>query len=106
MVNSVKENGFNQIVMNVYAYGLDLDWVKDPKLDNHPEHNYGEREDIFPFLGSNSNPDYSALNVDFFKHFDKVISELHNNEIISHLMIYVWNKRVAWPEPGSEADNM
>ena len=51
-------------------------------------------------------PDYSSLNIDFFKHLDKVIAEMHNNEIVSHLMIYVWNKRVAWPKAGSEADNM
>jgi len=106
LLSLIKENGYNQVVMNVYAYGLDLDWVKDERLDNYPQHNYGEREDIFPFLGSNSNPDYSSLNIDFFKHLDKVIAELHNNEIVSHLMIYVWNKRVAWPKAGSEADNM
>lgn len=106
LLSLLKANGFNQIVMNVYAYGLDLDWVRDERLNDHPEHNYGEREDIFPFLGSNSNPDYSALNLDFFKHLDRVVAEMHQHEIISHLMIYVWNKRVAWPEPGSKADDM
>lgn len=105
LLDLVQQNGFNQIVMNVYAYGLDLDWVKDPNLPKHPEHNYGEREDIFPFLGSNSKPDYSTLNVDFFKNFDRVVSEMHAREIVSHLMIYVWNKRVNWPELGSEADD-
>lgn len=35
-----------------------------------------------------------------------MIVPLHQHEIVSHLMIYVWNKRVAWPEPGSEADDM
>lgn len=95
---------FNQIVMNVYSY--DVKWPKDEKLKDHPEHEYGGREDIFPFLGSNSNPDYSSLNIDFFKHFDKVIAEMHDQEIVSHLMIYVWNKLVAWPEMESEADNM
>jgi hypothetical protein len=106
LLGLINENGFNQVVMNVYAYDPDLDWVKDEKLKENPQHNYGAREDIFPFLGSNSKPDYSSLNIDFFKHFDKVISEMHNKEIVSHLMIYVWNKRVAWPQSGSEADNM
>ena len=106
LLNLINKNGFNQVVMNVYAYDPDLDWVKDENLKNNPEHNYGAREDIFPFLGSNSSPDYSALNIDFFKHFDKVISELHDKEIVSHLMIYVWNKQVAWPKAGSQADNM
>lgn len=106
LLNLINQNGFNQVVMNVYAYDPDLDWVKDEHLKENPQHDYGAREDIFPFLGSNSNPDYSDLNYDFFKHFDKVISEMHNKEIVSHLMIYVWNKRVAWPKAGSVADNM
>ena len=108
LLSLIEENGFNQVVMNVYAYDLDtiLRWPRDPRLDKHPEHNYGAREDIFPFLGSNTYPDYSALNIDFFKHFDKVIATMHDKEIVSHLMIYVWNKLVAWPEMESEADNM
>ncbi|WP_252191160.1 DUF4038 domain-containing protein [Polaribacter sp. Q13] len=106
LLGLINENKFNQIVMNVYAYDPDLDWVKDERLKENPQHNYGAREDIFPFLGSNSKPDYSSLNVNFFKHFDKVIAEMHNKEIVSHLMIYVWNKRVAWPKAGSEAGNM
>lgn len=106
LLGLINENGFNQVVMNVYAYDPDVNWVKDKRLKENPQHDYGQREDIFPFLGSNSKPDYSALNVDFFKHFDKVIAKMHDNEIVSHLMIYVWNKRVAWPEAGSEADNM
>ncbi|WP_109829585.1 apiosidase-like domain-containing protein [Reichenbachiella versicolor] len=104
LLSLVEENGFNQVVMNVYTY--DVKWKKDPKLKEHPEHEYGGREDIFPFLGSNSDPDYSALNVDFFKHFDKVMTNMHDKEIVSHLMIYVWNKLVNWPEIQSDADNM
>lgn len=104
LLSHVAENGFNQIVMNVYSY--DVKWPKDERLKDHPEHEYGSREDIFPFLGSNSNPNFSELNIDFFKHFDKVIAEMHNKEIVSHLMIYVWNKLVAWPDMESEADNM
>lgn len=104
LLSTIAENGFNQVVMNVYA--SDVLWPKDENLSNHPEYEYGGREDIFPFLGSNSKPDYSSLNVDFFKHFDKVISSMHDKEIVSHLMIYVWNKMVAWPEFDSEADDM
>lgn len=106
LLNLIEKNGFNQVVMNVYAYDVDTNWVQDALLAKHPEHNYGSREDIFPFLGSNSNPDYSALNFDFFQHFDKIIAEMHEREIVSHLMVYVWNKLVNWPEPGSHADDM
>lgn len=106
LLNGISENGFNQVVMNVYAFDVDTNWVQDELLKKHPEHNFGRREDIFPFLGSNSTPDYKSLNIKFFQHFDKVLSEMHDREIVSHLMIYVWNKLVNWPEPGSEADNM
>lgn len=106
LLDQVAKNGFNQIVMNVYAYDVDTNWVADPLLKKNPQYNYGGREDIFPFLGSNLHPDHSALNVAFFKHLDKVILSMHNREIVSHLMIYVWNKLVNWPEPGSAADDM
>lgn len=104
LLSLVNEYQFNQIVMNVYSY--DVSWPKDKRLKDYPEHEYGSREDIFPFLGSNSEPDFSSLNVDFFKHFDKVIAEMHDKELVSHLMIYVWNKLVNWPDMESEADNM
>jgi hypothetical protein len=104
LMSLLRRHRFNQVVMNVYSY--DVKWPKDKRLLDHPEHEYGGREDIFPFLGSNSNPDFSSLNLDFFKHFDKVIAEMHDQEIVSHLMIYVWNKLVAWPEMNSKADKM
>lgn len=103
LLNTIRENGLNQIVMNVYAH--DVEWKKDPLLKKHPEHEYGGRMDIFPFLGTNQNPDYEQLNVAFFKHFDKVIASMHDKEIASHLMIYVWNKMVKWPDMNTAADN-
>ena len=102
LVSSIAENGFNQIVMNVYAF--DATWEKDPDL--LPEYNFANRLDIFPFKGDNENPDYSGLNIDFFKHLDGVIELLAEKDIVSHLMIYVWNKKVNWPEADSPADNM
>ncbi|WP_052353386.1 apiosidase-like domain-containing protein [Dyadobacter tibetensis] len=103
LLNTIAENGFNQIVMNVYSF--DVPWPKDSLLLAHPEHEYGGRNDIYPFLGSNAHPDHDALNVNFFKHFDKVMAEMHDRELVSHLMIYVWNKMVVWPEMNSTADN-
>ncbi len=103
LLNTLKENGLNQIVMNVYAH--DVVWEKDPLLASHPEHEYGGKQDIFPFLGTNEEPNFNSLNVNFFEHFDHVIASMHEKEIASHLMIYVWNKMVNWPEMNSEADN-
>ncbi|PWJ37921.1 apiosidase-like domain-containing protein [Sediminitomix flava] len=104
LLSLLEQNGFNQVVMNVYSH--DVSWKKDDLLLEHSEHEYGGRQDIFPFLGSNDNPDFNSLNVEFFKHFDQVISEMHDKEIVSHLMIYVWNKLVSWPDMNSEADNL
>ncbi|MGJ8682444.1 MAG: DUF5060 domain-containing protein [Paraglaciecola sp.] len=111
MLSLIKDNGFNQVVMTVYSYDVraesePLYWRKDPKLANHPEHEFGSPKDIFPFLGTNQKPDFSALNVEFFKKFDRTIQSLHDKRIAAHLMIYVWNKLVSWPAPNSEADNM
>ncbi len=104
LLNLIQENGFNQVVMNVFSY--DVSWKKDPKLKLHPEHEFGAPQDIFPFLGNNKKPDFSALNPEFFKKLDRTISLMHDKRIASHLMIYVWNKLVAWPDMNTEADNM
>lgn len=102
LVKAIAENGFNQLILNVYAY--DLDWKQSENID--PKWDFGSKKEIFPFLGDNENPDYSALNVEFFKHYDRVIDLLEDNGIVAHIMIYVWNKMVNWPEANSEADNM
>lgn len=104
LLSLIKEHGFNHIVMNVYAH--DVNWKKDPKLKGHPEHEFGGIKDIYPFLGSNDNPDFSELNIEFFKKLDRSIALLHDKRIVSHLMIYVWNKMVSWPDMNSVADNM
>lgn len=101
IVSHLVENKFNHVVMNVYAY--DANWGDRKSIK--PEHNYAE-PNVFPYGGDNTNPDYSTLNIDFFKHLDRVMAHLDEKEIISHLMIYVWNKKVNWPEPDSKADNM
>ena len=100
IISDIKENGFNQVVMNVYAY--DVGWPTDP--DVPAEYEY-RRPDFFPFKGSNEKPDFTALNVDFFKHFDRVVQHLDEQGIVAHIMIYVWNKKVNWPEMNSTADN-
>ena len=100
IISTVAEHGYNQIVMNVYAY--DAGWGEKDKIN--PENNYA-KPDVFPFGGSNEDPDYSTLNVEFFKRLDRVIEHLNEKKIVSHLMIYVWNKMVNWPVPGSKEDN-
>jgi hypothetical protein len=101
LISQIAHHGYNQIIMNVYAY--DVSWDKDPSLK--PEHEFGA-PNIFPFGGTNSDPDFSELNVDFFNRLDRVIRYLDQQGIIAHLMIYVWNKNVNWPDMYSAADNL
>ena len=100
IIETIVENGFNQVVMNVYAY--DVGWRTDPVPDRY---NFSKPA-YSPFAGTNENPDFSALNVDFFRHFDRVIHYLNESGVVAHLMIYVWNKKVNWPEMYSRGDNM
>ena len=44
LLNVLKENGFNQIVMNVYTFDIkdeSYEWNRDEKLKTHPEHEFG-----------------------------------------------------------------
>ena len=100
LISEIARNGFNQIVMNVYAY--DAPWGEKDKI--RPEHNFAKPR-VFPFGGTNAQPDYSTLNVQYFRRLDRVIEFLNQQQIAAHLMIYVWNKDVNWPDPESEADN-
>ena len=104
LLDVIKQNGFNQIVTTFYSF--DVQWKKDDKLKAHPEHEYGGDLRMYPFLGTNDNPDFSQLNIEYFKNFDRVVSLMNERDIVAHLMIYVWNKKVNWPDAETEADNM
>jgi hypothetical protein len=101
VVKEISDNGFTQVVMNVYAY--DVNWKKSEDV---PARYDLQKPTVFPWKGTNEDPDYSGLSVDFFKHLDRVIHHLDDKGIVAHLMIYVWNKNVNWPEMYSRADNM
>lgn len=99
-VEYLAASGFNQVVMNVFAY--DVNWEKDPDLP--AKYEYGS-PDVFPFKGNNTRPQYDRLNATYFRRLDRVIECLDRHGIVAHLMIYVWNKQVNWPEAQSKADN-
>ncbi|OUW15853.1 MAG: hypothetical protein CBD18_08090 [Opitutales bacterium TMED158] len=100
LLEDIKANGFNQIVMNVYAH--DVNWPSDPKL---PAKYDFARPKTWPYGGDNDAPDYERLNLAFFDHFDKVIAMMNELDLTAHIMIYVWNKNVNWPEADSIEDN-
>jgi hypothetical protein len=66
IIESVKEDGFNQIVMNVYAY--DVAW----KVAENVPSEYNFRQPSYSvYTGTNEKPDFSQLNISFFNHFDR-----------------------------------
>jgi len=101
LVSHLVEHQFNQVVMNVYAY--DAKWGERDQI--RPEHNFA-RPTVFPYGGTNENPDHSRLNLEFFQRLDRVVAHLHDNEIVAHLMIYVWNKQVNWAKPYTAEDDL
>ncbi|PSL05632.1 DUF5060 domain-containing protein [Cecembia rubra] len=101
ILDDVAANGFNHIVMNVYAY--DVGWKV---ADNVPEEYFFGRPEYGIFEGCNGNPDFSRLNLALFQHLDRVFVAMQGRGLDAHLMIYVWNKKVNWPEMYSKADNL
>lgn len=100
LMNSMEANGFNHVVMNVYARDTEWPWMEG----RNTEHDYSNPP-LWPFAGNWEKPDYSQLNPEFFHKLDQVIEGLQQRNIISHLMIYVWNKKVPWPNLGGVEDN-
>ncbi len=101
LLAAIRDNGFNQVIMNVYAYNTT--WKRDPALKD--KYDYSSPR-CFPFGGTNSMPDFNTLNAAFFDHLDRVISLLNKDHIEAHLMIYVWNKGVNWPPMNSHGDDL
>ncbi len=99
LLHVVKENGFNQVVMNAFAY--QVGWPSD----SVPARYQFEKPKEGPFKGGNENPHFDQLNYAFFKNLDRKIQLLHEEGLAAHLMIYVWNKKVRWPEMYSKEDN-
>ena len=100
LLKDIQANGFNQVVMNVYAH--DTRWANDPKLP--AKYDFAQPK-TWPYGGDNDSPDYSKLNLEFFDHFDGIIEIMNELDITAHVMIYVWNKQVNWPPSDTAKDN-
>jgi hypothetical protein len=100
LIDSIANYGFNQIVMNVYAY--DVGWKV---ADNVPANYQYKQPNYSVFEGDNANPNFEKLNLKLFQHLDQVVAYLHEKGLVAHVMIYVWNKKVTWPAMYSAADN-
>ncbi len=98
-LDKLAANGFNVIVMNVFAY--DCDWRKGA---TGPD-DFGPPA-LFPWGGTNDAPDHTRLNPTFWRHYDKIIHAMFDRGIQAHIMVKVYNKMVNWPEKNSEAEDL
>ena len=101
LLSHVKENGFNHVVANIYAYDVGWEVAK-----NVPDKYFYGKPDYTAWGGTNDNPDFNSLNLHLFQHWDRILAHMQANGLDAHLMIYVWNKRVNWPEMHTQGDNL
>jgi len=98
-LDKLAANGFNLIVMNVFAY--DCDWRKGT---TGPD-DYGPPM-MAPWPGTNDAPDHAQLNLPFWQHYDRIIQAMYDRGIQAHIMIKVYNKMVNWPAKNSEGEDL
>ena len=98
-LDKLAANGFNVVVMNVFAY--DCDWRKGK---TGPD-DYGPPM-MLPWARTNETPDHMRLNPAFWQHYDRIIEAMYERNIQAHIMVKVYNKMVNWPEKNSESENL
>jgi hypothetical protein len=92
-------HGFNYVILNTYAH--DTKWRKGK---SGPD-DYGP-PNLFPWDGTNESPDHSRMNLDYWQHYDRVMTALMERGIQAHILIKVYNKAVTWPEKSSPEEEM
>ncbi len=99
LVDMYTSHGFNQVLMNVFAYDTGWRAGKTSNEDFGPPAEY-------PWKGSNAKPDQSQMNPVFFANYDLVMRYLFDHGVVAHVMIKVYNKDVKWPAKGSAEDDL
>ena len=95
LIDQMAARGFNHVLVNVYAY--DTRWAPGRSC----EYDYGPAE-MYPWEGTNQQPDHSRLNPKFFQLYDGMMEALRDKGIVAHIMLKVYNKKVTWPPAGSK----
>ncbi len=99
LIDIYASNGFNEVLMNVFAY--DTGWENGTTST----YDFGPPKS-FPWKGSNASPDFTQMNPDFFANFDRVVQYLLDKGVVAHIMFKVYNKSVTWPSDASAGDNL
>jgi dienelactone hydrolase len=98
-LNLLDRYGFNVVMLNVYAH--DTAW----RRGHSEEQDFGPPA-LYPWAGSNDQPDHGRLNLAFWQHYDRVIRALYERGLQAHIMIKVYNKFVQWPEKDSPEEDL
>jgi hypothetical protein len=99
LIDIYASSGFNEVLMNVFAY--DTTW----KAGKTSAEDFGPPA-AYPWKGSNAAPDYTQMNPTFFGSYDQVVRYLFDHGIVAHIMFKVYNKGVNWPVNGSPEDDL
>ena len=92
--------GFNHLLVSLYANHSG--W--NQALPKAPPHIYwAEQVENTPW---ETMADRSRLNLRFLRHWDQVLDAADARDVVIHLMHYVGNKNVAWPEKLSGDDDI
>ncbi|MBM3744538.1 MAG: DUF4038 domain-containing protein [Acidobacteria bacterium] len=94
LIDLMASRGFNHVMVNIYAH--DTGWSPEKKH----QWDYGPPE-MYPWEGTNDQPDHSRLSPRFFQLYDGMMEALRDKGIVAHIMLKVYNKRVRWPEKWS-----
>lgn len=98
-LDKLSSYGFDYVILNVYAH--DTQW----KAGHTEARDYGPPP-IYPWEGSNDLPRQDRLNIDFWRHYDRVIDALYRRGMVAHIMTKVYNKMVNWPERNSPGEDL
>ncbi len=95
--NVTSAYGFNHFIISFYANYSD--WNKNMPARVAPKVS-PTRTTPFSAGGGQA----GSLDLRFYKQWDTVLAALQQHDVIAHVMLYVGNKNVAWPERLGAAD--
>ena len=95
----LSQHGFNYVILNSYAH--DTGWCKGKTSDD----DYGPPL-LYAWEGSNDQPDHSHMNLEYWQHYDQVMTALAERGMQAHMLIKVYNKAVKWPARGSDEERL
>jgi len=94
IIDMYSAQGFNQVIMNAYAW--DTNW--EPGITG--PYDFGPPK-VFIAGGTNAAPDWTRLNPAFFLNYDHVMDALMKSGVVAHIFLFVNNKKVNWPVENS-----